>query len=164
MHPFFTEEFTLPYEDFEPLIAPRRLRLTASLPSSPAPSSPGGSVKPSSNRSSVAATSTGGQSTTPAPGKRGPQRGKRKASGKSKLNLAGLVGGDSDSSALTQESGDEGGGGGGGVAETSKGSVVTGTDAGTEYGDDEDVEMRDASPSKRLVLLIIILFINPKFL
>jgi len=66
---------------------------------------------------------------------------KRGKNARSKLNLAGLVGGDSDSSALTQESGDEGG-----MAETPMESVVTGTDAGTDYADDEDVEMREASP------------------
>lgn len=49
--------------------------------------------------------------------------------------------GDSDSSALTQESGDEA------VApQTPMESVVTGTDAGTDYAEDEDVEMRDPSP------------------
>jgi len=56
--------------------------------------------------------------------------------------LAGLVGGDSDSSALTQESGDEA------VApETPMESVVTGTDAGTDYAEDEEVEMHDPSPA-----------------
>ena len=55
--------------------------------------------------------------------------------------MAGLVSGDSDSSALTQESGDEAG-----AVETPLESVVTGTDAGTEYAEDEDVEMRDPSP------------------
>lgn len=55
--------------------------------------------------------------------------------------MAGLVGGDSDSSALTQESGDES------VAPTPRGSVVTGTDAGTEYGEDDDVDM-DAGPMR----------------
>lgn len=54
--------------------------------------------------------------------------------------MAGLVGGDSDSSALTQESGDEGAGAG-----TPRGSVMTGTDAGTEYAEDEDVEMLEPS-------------------
>lgn len=50
--------------------------------------------------------------------------------------MAGLVGGDSDSSALTQESGDEG------TAGTRRhGSVVTGTDGGTDYAEDEDIEM-----------------------
>lgn len=46
--------------------------------------------------------------------------------------MAGLVGGDSDSSALTQESGDES------VAPTPRDSVATGTDAGTEYAEDEE--------------------------
>ncbi|KAF8627386.1 hypothetical protein AX17_006201 [Amanita inopinata Kibby_2008] len=108
-HPFFREEFSLPYDEFEAIVAQRRLRSTASAPSSP----------------------------TPAPRtKKGPTR-KR---GKSKLDLAGLVGGDSDSSALTQESGDEP------VAETPRESVVTGTDAGTDYAEEEDVEMREPSP------------------
>ena len=66
---------------------------------------------------------------------------KRGKNTRSKLNLAGLVAGDSDSSALTQESGDEGA-----VAETPRESVVTGTDGGTEYAEDEDTEMREPSP------------------
>ena len=49
--------------------------------------------------------------------------------------------GDSDSSALTQESGDEAG-----AVETPMESVVTGTDPGTDYAEEEDVEMRDPSP------------------
>ena len=48
---------------------------------------------------------------------------------------------DSDSSALTMESGDESVA----VAPTPKGSVNTGTDAGTDYGEDEEVEVT-ASP------------------
>jgi MRG-binding protein len=56
--------------------------------------------------------------------------------------MAGLVGGDSDSSALTQESGDEGTTGTGRL-----GSVATGTDGGTDYAEDEDAEMREPSPS-----------------
>ena len=55
--------------------------------------------------------------------------------------MAGLVGGDSDSSALTQESGDEGTPGTG-----RHGSVVTGTDGGTDYAEDEDIEMHEPSP------------------
>ena len=51
--------------------------------------------------------------------------------------MAGLVGGDSDSSALTQESGDE-------AAFTPRESVVTGTDAGTDYEDEPEVQ--EASP------------------
>lgn len=51
---------------------------------------------------------------------------------KNKNKMAGLVGGDSDSSALTQESGDE--------------SVApTADDGGTEYADDGD---RDQSPGE----------------
>ena len=63
--------------------------------------------------------------------------------------MAGLVGGDSDSSALTQESGDEAG-----VPETPMESVVTGTDAGTDYAEDEDVEMNDASPGVPQIFLL----------
>ena len=48
--------------------------------------------------------------------------------------MAGLVGGDSDSSALTQESGEEV------AAFTPRESVVTGTDAGTDYEDDTEVQ------------------------
>ena len=48
---------------------------------------------------------------------------------------------ESDSSALTMESGDESVA----VAPTPKGSVNTGTDAGTDYGEDEEVEVT-ASP------------------
>ncbi|KAF8645136.1 hypothetical protein AX16_007964 [Volvariella volvacea WC 439] len=110
-HPFFREEFSLPYEEFEPLISTRRMRETASVPSSPAPSP------------AVASKTRNGR--------------KR---GKSRLDMAGLVGGDSDSSALTQESGDEG-------ASGTRGSVVTATDGGTEYAEEEDVEMREPSPA-----------------
>jgi MRG-binding protein len=69
----------------------------------------------------------------------GQTRSKRKR-GKSKLDLAGLVGGDSDSSALTQESGDEGG------TETAGESIPTGTDGGMEEQDVDDVEMSEPSP------------------
>ena len=91
-------------ETIDQLVCARRMRASASLPSSsPAPS--------------PAATKSG--------------RGGRK--GKSKLKvMAGLVGGDSDSSALTQESGDES------VAPTPRDSVATGTDAGTEYAEEEE--------------------------
>jgi MRG-binding protein len=59
--------------------------------------------------------------------------------------MAGLVGGDSDSSALTQESGDEG------IAPTPR-SAVTGTDGGTDYADDDDGEMREPSPGRCIVV------------
>ncbi|KAJ7212067.1 hypothetical protein GGX14DRAFT_621603 [Mycena pura] len=106
-HPFFREEYALPYDPkVEEIIAQRRMRNTPS-PVSPSP--------------------------PPIPGR---TRASRKR-GKSKLDLAGLVGGDSDSSALTQESGDEG------IPPTPRESVTV-TEGGTEYGD-EDTEMRQAS-------------------
>ncbi|KAI9058294.1 hypothetical protein FKP32DRAFT_1597379 [Trametes sanguinea] len=107
MHPFFRHEYTLPQDEtLDSLVSARRMRASASLPSSsPAPS-------PS------------------APAKSGRGAGRK---GKSKLkHMAGLVGGDSDSSALTQESGDES------VAPTPRDSIATGTDAGTEYGEEEE--------------------------
>lgn len=111
-HPFFREEFSLPFEEsFERLISERRMRATSSIPSS---------------------------SPTPAPVQPTKARAGKKR-GKNKFSMAGLVGGDSDSSALTQESGDE-------IAGTPRGSVVTGTDAGTDYAEEEDVEMREPSP------------------
>jgi len=113
VHPYFREEYSLPVdESFQSLISQRRMRATASVPSSPAPSP-------------VATKSRSG-----------------KKRGRTKLDMAGLVGGDSDSSALTQESGDEGTTGTGRL-----GSVATGTDGGTDYAEEEDVEIRDPSPA-----------------
>lgn len=57
--------------------------------------------------------------------------------------MAGLVGGDSDSSALTQESGDE---------SPQRESIATGTDAATEDGDEEFVEAPGASPGASLTI------------
>ncbi|KAF9267414.1 hypothetical protein L218DRAFT_856125 [Marasmius fiardii PR-910] len=112
-HPFFREEYALPFEPtFEALVAARRMRQTPSLPSSPAPSEPQKATKQSSRS--------------------------KKSRSKSKANMAGLVGGDSDSSALTQESGDEA------IAD----SVATATDGETmdEDPDGEDAEMREPAP------------------
>ncbi|KAH7885207.1 chromatin modification-related protein EAF7-domain-containing protein [Phlebopus sp. FC_14] len=113
-HPFFREEFSLPVDEtLDSLVAARRIRATASIPSStPAPSP----RQPSKPRKSGA-----------------PKRSKNKA------DMAGLVGGDSDSSALTQESGEEG------AAFTPRDSVITGTDGGTDY--EEDTEVQEASPA-----------------
>ncbi|KAJ7250830.1 chromatin modification-related protein EAF7-domain-containing protein [Mycena haematopus] len=112
-HPFFRDEYTLPYDaKVEEIISQRRVRDTPS-PVSPAPS--------------------------PQPVVVGRTRASRAKRGKSKLDLAGLVGGDSDSSALTQESGDEG------IPPTPRDSATI-TEGGTEYGGDEDVEMLDVSP------------------
>ncbi|OCH89901.1 hypothetical protein OBBRIDRAFT_888069 [Obba rivulosa] len=112
LHPYFRYEFTLPQDEaMDALISKRRMRATASLPSSsPAPSP----IHP--------------------PPK--PVRGRGRARSQLK-NMAGLVGGDSDSSALTQESGDE---------SPLRESVATGTDAATEDGDEEFTEAPDASP------------------
>ncbi|KAF8231746.1 hypothetical protein L208DRAFT_1275361 [Tricholoma matsutake] len=115
-HPYFREEFSLPPDEpFELLTSQRRLRATASTPSSSPAPSPAVVSKP---------------------------RGGKKR-GRTKLDMAGLVGGDSDSSALTQESGDEGTTGTGRL-----GSVITGTDGGTDYAEDEDVEMHQPSPAR----------------
>ncbi|KAI0768994.1 hypothetical protein BD413DRAFT_478428 [Trametes elegans] len=108
LHPFFRHEYALPPDDaFDTLVSQRRMRASASLPSS--------SPAPSPSATAVKAGRGGGRK------------------GKSKLkHMAGLVGGDSDSSALTQESGDES------VAPTPRDSVATGTDAGTEDAEDEE--------------------------
>lgn len=59
---------------------------------------------------------------------------------------------ESDSSALTLESGDESA-----VAPTPKGSVnTTGTDGATEYGDEEEVEVA-ASPGTRPRALVFVI-------
>ncbi|KAI9573522.1 chromatin modification-related protein EAF7-domain-containing protein [Boletus coccyginus] len=112
-HPFFREEFALPMDEMcESLVAVRRVRATASIPSS--------TPAPSPRQASKARKS------------KAPKRNRNKA------DMAGLVGGDSDSSALTQESGDE-------AVFTPRDSVVTGTDAGTDYEDDPEVQ--EASPA-----------------
>ncbi|KAI0755014.1 hypothetical protein C8Q80DRAFT_1266534 [Daedaleopsis nitida] len=105
VHPFFRGEYSLPQDEaIDTLVSTRRMRATASLPSSPPAPSPAPPVKSG--------------------------RGGRK--GKTKLKvMAGLVGGDSDSSALTQESGDES------VAPTPRESAG-GTDGGTEYAEEEE--------------------------
>ncbi|KIM56093.1 hypothetical protein SCLCIDRAFT_265881 [Scleroderma citrinum Foug A] len=111
MHSFFREEYSFPPDEtLDSLVATRRIRATASIPSS-----------------------------TPAPSPRQPSKTKPKAPKrhKNKADMAGLVSGDSDSSALTQESGDEG------AAFTPRDSVLTGTDVGTDY--DEDGE-QDGMP------------------
>ncbi|KAG6331102.1 hypothetical protein ID866_7989 [Astraeus odoratus] len=115
MHPYFKEEYSLPSDDIlETLVAARRVRATASIPSSTPAPSPRQSSK----------------TRKPKP----PKRNKNKA------DMAGLVGGDSDSSALTQESGDEG------TALTPRDSVLTGTDAGTEYEEDAEPEISSGQP------------------
>jgi len=108
--PFFRQEFSLPFDEIcESLISSRRVRVSISPPSSPHVLSPA--------RKS---------------------RGNRTKRVLNKSDMAGLVGGDSDSSALTQESGDEGN------APNTRTSVATGTDGETEEEVDED-ETREES-------------------
>ncbi|EGO23804.1 hypothetical protein SERLADRAFT_450123 [Serpula lacrymans var. lacrymans S7.9] len=115
-HPYFRAEYTIPCDHtYESIIAARRLRATASLPSTPLAPSPQQPTK--SRRTRVS---------------------KR---GRSKLDMAGLVGGDSDSSALTQESGDEA------IAFTPRDSVITATDGGTEFAEEEESEIQELSPA-----------------
>ena len=59
--------------------------------------------------------------------------------------MAGLIGGDSDSSALTQESGDEG-------VPTPRESVDD--DPGTDYEDEDGDTMQDPSPGIHLPLTL----------
>ncbi|KAI0259836.1 chromatin modification-related protein EAF7-domain-containing protein, partial [Gloeopeniophorella convolvens] len=108
LHPYFRKEFSLPYDEaVDSLISSRRVRETASSTSS-SPSPP------------------------PPPTKA--RRGRRR--GRGGTRASGPVNAESDSSALTMESGDESP-----AAPTPKGSVITVTDGGTEYGEDEDVEV-----------------------
>ncbi|KAI6130009.1 hypothetical protein EV401DRAFT_1926337 [Pisolithus croceorrhizus] len=118
-HPHFKEEYSLPADEtLDSLVAARRLRATASLPSSTPAPSPRQSHKT-----------------------RKPKAPKRN---KDKVDMAGLVGGDSDSSALTQEeSGDE-------DVVTPRESVLTGTDAGTDYEEDaeQDISSGQSKPTR----------------
>ncbi|KAI0304501.1 chromatin modification-related protein EAF7-domain-containing protein [Multifurca ochricompacta] len=112
LHPYFRKEFALPYDEaLDSIVSSRRVRDSASsTSSSPSPPPP------------------------PIKGRRGRRRGRGSARPTAQINA------ESDSSALTLESGDES------VAPTPKESVNTGTDPGTDYGDDEDVEVA-ASPA-----------------
>jgi len=123
LHPHFRAEYTLPNDStIDAIISARRVRSTASLPSS--------SPAPSPSLKITRATTAK---------KKG--RGRGGAGGGGRKNaMAGLVAGDSDSSALTQESGEEGDGAGGGEGSTRMGSVATGTDAGTEEPEGGEVE------------------------
>lgn len=118
VHPYFRAEYALPDDpSIDALISRRRMRATASVSSS---------------------------SPAPAPAHEKPAtsgRGSRRKRNQTQLkNMAGLVAGDSDSSALTQESGDE----------SAAPTPTTNPDAGTEYaeGDNE----REPSPGMSLGL------------
>ena len=115
LHPYFRKEFALPYDEaLDSIISSRRVRDSASTTSS-SPSPP------------------------PPPTTKGRRGGRRGRGGGAAARPTSHVTAESDSSALTLESGDES------VAPTPKGSVNTGTDAGTDYGEDEEVEVA-ASP------------------
>lgn len=120
-------------DTLDALIAQRRMGSTAS--------SPAASISP------LPVASTSARVSTTRKGRGGRRRGgKTKAE---RIELAGLVGGDSDSSALTQESGDEKGAAmsaSAGGGETPRESA-TATDAGTEYAEDEDADMKDREVS-----------------
>lgn len=120
-YPFPPTEYTLPADSYiENLIAERRVRSTPSPDSSPE----------RSQEESRPSAST--------------RRGRKRK--QSKVDLAGLVSGDSDSSDLTQQSNDDGE-----EAETPSAraaSVLTGTDGGTEILDDEDEEKGEAKPKR----------------
>jgi MRG-binding protein len=118
LHPYFRKEFALPYDEaLDTIISSRRVRDSASTTSS-SPSPP------------------------PPPSNKGRRGGRRGRGGGAPARPMSHVTAESDSSALTLESGDES------VAPTPKGSVNTGTDAGTDYGEDEEVEVA-ASPGKQ---------------
>jgi MRG-binding protein len=100
-HPYFKSEFTLPDDPvIEDIISRRRMRASVST-----------------------------ASTTPSPAREKPVASTRTSKRtKNKTKMAGLIGGDSDSSALTQESGDE----------SAAPTAATATDAATEYGDGDE--------------------------
>lgn len=129
LHPFFRKEFVLPYdESLDTIISSRRVRgSSSSSSSSPSPPPP----RP------------------PAKGRRGAGRRGRGGGGGTVARPTSHVAAESDSSALTMESGDESVT----IAPTPKGSVNTGTDAGTDYGEDEEVEVT-ASPGTFYFTLI----------
>lgn len=86
-----------------------------------------------------------------------PRRSKTKPRGRKRspsiVDMAGLVSGDSDSSALTQESGDEDDVAQG--APTPRSVITTtATDAGTE-GDEEGMDVDDFGPGLRCLLLFL---------
>ncbi|THV07253.1 hypothetical protein K435DRAFT_772618 [Dendrothele bispora CBS 962.96] len=124
-HPFFREEYSLPFEpSFETIVSERRMRNTPSVPSSPERS-----PAPSTTGTGLGAGGTSGRAGRQKVSRR---RAVATTTGRSRANMAGLVGGDSDSSALTQESGDEG--------------IPTGSTATDGETIDGEEEERDQTP------------------
>ncbi|EKM51833.1 uncharacterized protein PHACADRAFT_262206 [Phanerochaete carnosa HHB-10118-sp] len=116
-HPYFRAEYAPPDDPtIEAEFSRRRMRTSVSIESSsPAPS-------PIHEK--------------PAPSGRGTKRRKNQAQLK---NMAGLVAGDSDSSALTQESGDE----------SAAPTPTTNPDAGTEYAEGENEREQSPAPKRK---------------
>jgi MRG-binding protein len=131
LHPYFRKEFTLPYDEaLDTIISSRRLRdSSSSTSSSPSPPPPPPTTKGRRGRRRGRGGSVGGGGGGGGGGSGGVAR-----------PSTGPVTAESDSSALTLESGDES------VAPTPKGSANTGSDGATDYGDDEDVEVAASSP------------------
>jgi len=144
-HPFFREAYSFPFDpSYEAIMAQRRTRDTPSPPSSPEPS-PAPSATGNGSGAGIGGGRVGRQ-------KSSRRRGATATNSRSRANLAGLVGGDSDSSALTQESGDEG---------APTGSVVTATDGETVDGEEE--EERDQTPGEFLEFFSSSLLIHIPF-
>ncbi|KAJ7939061.1 hypothetical protein B0H13DRAFT_1851234 [Mycena leptocephala] len=110
---FFREEYVLPYDSqiLELMTQRRTSDKSSSTSSSPSPEHVAGRTRAGLKRN------------------------------KSRLQLAGLVGGDSDSSALTQDSGDESM-----VLPTPRYGVSTVPAGGADYSGDDDAEMRGPFP------------------
>ncbi|KIJ54746.1 hypothetical protein M422DRAFT_64001 [Sphaerobolus stellatus SS14] len=119
-HPFFRSEFQLPWAEYDPLIAPRRQSSTSPPPVSPLllPTKPGRPRK--------------GRASERAPSRRG--------------SLMVNLGGESDSSALTESENDMDVDVAGSTKPSRRGSVITGTP--TETGEDEDEGMETATPAR----------------
>jgi len=135
-HPHFRMEFELPWGEYDPLIAPRRQSSTSPPPASP----------------------------TPAPAslsRTGRRKGKASETGPSRRGslLANLVGGESDSSALTES--DEEAMDVDGAVESAKpsrrGSVMTGTPTEATLEDEDD---GTETASKLAILLSVMSLIR----
>ncbi|KAF8585708.1 hypothetical protein K439DRAFT_1025520 [Ramaria rubella] len=123
-HPYFRSEFQLPWAEFDPLMATRRISDTSP------PASPVVFTRRKTKGKALHATSER------APSRRGSQ-------------MAGLVGGDSDSSALT-ESGDEPMEVDVGSARPSRrNSVITGTPTEEAPEDEEEADTVESPASSR---------------
>lgn len=139
IHPHFHKEYALPMDEgVDALVVARRMRITPSIASSSRSASPTRTSPAVAEKEAVSAPapSTTGGTGRGRGGRRGKGRGRGTDKTKGRVDMAGLVAGDSDSSALTQESGDEG-------PPATPRESATGTDGGTEYADDDEVEVQE---------------------